>query len=427
MRLLSFPFAALVAALPLAAQIAELGAQDPTRDGLDLTEPIRVTENIWVAIGFGNTYLIKTAEGNVIIDTSLPNHAQRHIKMLKAVAPEPVRYIILTHGHGDHTGGIPLWREPDTKVIAQKNFAEFQHYQARLRGFFAWRNAAQFGEGIGSRAAISGPGRGNYPAAIAANVLFDQNYEFTLGGVKFEVHATPGETYDHASVWIPAWKVAFVGDNFYGSFPNIYTLRGTQPRWALDYVNSLNTVLAWKPEILAPSHGRPIQGNAAITAALTKYRDAILHVHDATVRGMNEGKDVFTLMREIQLPPELRVGEGYGTLAWSVRGIYEGYAGWFDGNPATMYATPPKAVYPDLVRLAGGAAKVAAESQKKLAEKKWVEALHLADIALAADPRERMALESRLAAFQALLKESRNSNERGWLEYGIRETKSRMQ
>lgn len=417
----------LLAALPLLAQVAELGVQDPTRDGLDLTAPIKVTDNIWVAIGFGNTYLVKTSEGNVIIDTSLPNHAQRHVKMLKAVAPGPVKYIILTHGHGDHAGGVSLWKEPETKVVAQKNFAEFQHYQARLGGFYAWRNAAQFGAGIGARAAITGSGRGNYPATIVANVLFDQKYEFQLGGVKFEVHATPGETYDHATVWIPQWKAAFVGDNFYGSFPNIYTLRGTQPRWALDYVNSINTVLSWKPEILTPSHGRPVFGNAAIAAAMTKYRDAILYVHDATVRGMNEGKDVFTLMRDIQLPPELRVGEGYGTLSWSVRGIYEGYVGWFLCNPATMYSAPPKAVYPDLVRLAGGAAKVAAESQRKLADRKWVEALHLADMALASDPKDKIALETRLAAFQALLKESKNSNERGWLEFGIRETKSRMQ
>ena len=48
---------------------------------------------------------------------------------------------------------------------------------------------------------------------------------------------------------------------------------------------------------------------------------------------MNAGKDVFTLMHEIKLPPELEVGEGYGNLIWSIRGIYEGYAGWFDLQP----------------------------------------------------------------------------------------------
>ncbi len=70
---------------------------------------------------------------------------------------------------------------------------------------------------------------------------------------------------------------------------------------------------------------------------------------------MNEGKDVFTLMREIKLPPELDVGEAYGKVSWSVRGIYEGYVGWFDRNPASMYSEPPTAAEPELVRMAGGA------------------------------------------------------------------------
>ena len=117
-------------------------------------------------------------------------------------------------------------------------------------------------------------------------------------------------------------------------------------------------MLALKPELLLPSHGEPVRGNAEITRRLTQYRDAIAYVHDAVVRGMNEGKDVFTLMHEIKLPPELVVGEGYGNLIWSIRGIYEGYAGWFDLRPATMYDVPMAAVFPDLAKLAGGAEPV---------------------------------------------------------------------
>ena len=395
---------------------------DPTRDGLDRSEPIRVTDSIYQAVGFSNTFLVKTPAGSLVIDTAMPAHAQRHRKMLGALQPGPIRTIILTHGHGDHTGGVPLWREPDTQVVAQRNFVEFRHYQARLAGFFARRNAAQFGLNIPAPAPVTS----NYPARIEATILFDQKHTFTLGGVGFEVHATPGETPDHATVWIPAWKAAFVGDNWYASFPNIYTLRGTEPRWALDYVNSLNKVLAWKPELLLPSHGQPIHGWPNIERALTTYRDAILYVHDATVKGMNEGAGVFTLMREIKLPTELDVGEGYGTIAWSVRGIYEGYAGWFDGNAAAMYSTAASAIHPELVRMAGGAQQVAARARKLLEEGRTIEALQLTDAALAADPRSRAAWEVRIAALERLLKESRNSNERGWLNHALGEAKKAM-
>lgn len=118
-----------------------------------------------------------------------------------------------------------------------------------------------------------------------------------------------------------------VGDNFYESFPNIYTLRGTRPRWAMDYVKSLDRVLALEPEMVLPSHGPAIRGRAEVRRQLTRYRDAILYVHDATVKGMNEGKDVVSLMREITLPSDMNLGESYGALTWSIRGIYEGYVG----------------------------------------------------------------------------------------------------
>lgn len=392
------------------------------QQGANQKEALRINESIYQAIGFGNTFMVATSAGNVIIDTSMPGPAQRHLKLLKAVNSGPVKYIILTHGHGDHTGGVPLWKEPGTQIIAQKNHTEFVNYQKRLGGFFVTRNAAQFGFDA-SRVRQAA----NQSAPLEPTVLFDDKYQFTLGGVRFEIYHTPGETPDHLTVWIPQYKAAFTGDNYYESFPNLYTLRGTEPRWPLDYVNSLNTVMALQPEIVLPSHGRAIQGNAEIKRRLTKHRDAILYVHDAVVSGMNQGKDVFTLMRDIHLPAALEVGESYGKLTWSVRGIYEGYAGWFDMNPATMYEVPASAVYADVARLAGGPARLAQLAQEQIQAGKNVEALHTTQIALAADQSNRPALEARLKALTALRERCRNTNERGWLDYSIRVTNQSLQ
>ena len=415
--------AALLAFAPaIVLAQAQIGIDNPLRTGESQQAAVRVNDAIYLAYGFGNTFLVTTSAGNVVIDTSSVVRAPRAKELLQRESAAPVKYIILTHGHGDHTGGVPLWQAAGTQVIAQNNHSEFLNYQTRLAGFFAERNAAQFN----FPRPPTGAWAGNYGARILATVQFADRYQLTLGDTQFELYSTPGETPDHLTVWIPKYRAAFVGDNYYESFPNIYTLRGTQPRWALDYVASLDKVLALKPELLLPSHGEPVRGNAEITRRLTQYRDAIQYVHDAVVRGMNEGKDVFTLMHEIQLPPQLVVGESYGNLIWSIRGIYEGYAGWYDMRPATLYDVPMNAVLPDLAKLAGGAGPVAKLAAEYVAGGRYVEALHLTDVALASDPQFRPALEARLAALAKLHANSKNSNERGWLEYHMRVVRKKL-
>lgn len=170
----------------------------------------------------------------------------------------------------------------------------------------------------------------------------------------------------------------------------------------------------------------PIVGNAEITKRLTRYRDAIQYVHDETVKGMNAGKDVWTLMREIKLPPALDVGEGYGKLSWSVRGIYEGYVGWFDLNPATMYETPASAVYPEVVRLAGGPDAIAKLAMERVKAGQPVEALHLCEMALSVDATHRPALEAKLKALELLIERCRNSNERGWLMFSFSQIRNKL-
>jgi alkyl sulfatase BDS1-like metallo-beta-lactamase superfamily hydrolase len=390
---------------------------------------VKINDSIYMAPSGANVYLVMTPSGNVVIDTGTSSEAANAKELLRAESHAPVKYIILTHGHADHIGGISLWREAETQIIAQRNYVELVNYVARLEGFFAPRNAAAFNRPQGEL----GSWAGNFGAKIDPTMFFDEKYELTLGGVQFELFSTPGETPDHLTVWIPAYKTAFIGDNYNGfgepepmSFPNLYALRGTKPRWALDWISSIDKVLALKPEIVLSGHGDPIIGNAEITRRLTRFRNAIQYVHDEVVKGMNSGKDVFTLMREIKLPPSVDLTESFGKVSWSVRGIYDGYAGWFDMNPSTMYELPPSAVYPDLVKLAGGPEPVVRLALDKLEAGMPVEALHLTDVVLAYDGNNRTALEARLKALDYLREHSENYIETSYLEYGIKTTKAKL-
>ncbi|MCI0513614.1 MBL fold metallo-hydrolase [candidate division KSB1 bacterium] len=379
----------------------------------------KVTDQLYREEQSCNSYLITTPVGNVIIDPGGARDAASWLHQINDGAP--IKAILLTHGHEDHRTGIGGWKkEATTPVIANQAYIEFLTYQDRLAGFFAVRTAAQTGQ-----PAPPDP-TPNVVTPIEPTVFFRDQHLFEVGGFHFELYHTPGETPDHATIWIPELKAAFVGDNFYTSFPNLYTLRGTRPRWALEYIQALEFALKLEPEILLPGHGEPVLGRERVRRKLTEYRDAIRYVHDATVTGMNAGKDVFTLMQEIQLPAHSSVGEFYGRVSWSVRGIYEGYAGWFDGNPATMYPDSPRGIYPELVQLAGGAESIIRRAQELLQAGAEVQVLHLCDVALTSQPNAPQALEVRLAALKALHQKSRNYIERKWLEHGMQQTEIRL-
>ena len=78
------------------------GAQDPVK-------VVKITDSIYMAPMTSNVYLVMTSEGNVVIDTAPQRDAQEAKELLTSVSSAPVRYIILTHGHIDHIGGIGLW------------------------------------------------------------------------------------------------------------------------------------------------------------------------------------------------------------------------------------------------------------------------------------------------------------------------------
>src|SRR5262249_57171809 len=111
-----------------------------------------------------------------------------------------------THAHGDHTGGVRLWREAGTEIIAQRAHGSFTRYQRTLAGFFGRRNAAQFGFGATPAAAAAS---GNV-VAFQPTTTFEDRDTLTIGDVELDLIHTPGETPDHLTVWIPQYRAAFI-------------------------------------------------------------------------------------------------------------------------------------------------------------------------------------------------------------------------
>jgi alkyl sulfatase BDS1-like metallo-beta-lactamase superfamily hydrolase len=386
----------------------------------------QMTESIYMSQGVTNAYLITTAEGDVVISTGLAVEGVIHRQKFDQVSRNPVKAIILTQAHLDIIGGANAIRGPDSRVIAHRNSGACQEDDVRIKGFRERRNPRFFPNEMGALsdadAKAMAAGMASVYTKIEADILVHDIYRFSLGGVDFEVIALPGgETLDSLAVWLPQQRILFTGNAMgplFPHMPNLHTIRGDRPRPVLPYIATYQRILDLRAEILVTGHFMPIRGVDFIAEELTRLRDAVQFVHDETVRGMNEGRSLARLKREIALPPALQVGEDYGTVIWAVEAIWHGYAGWFHYRSTTeLYGIPVHDLYEDIARLAGPAA-LGARASEMAGEGKMLEAIHLAEIALAAEPGQPAALAAYVAAHEALLEAAPRRNR--WYQYWLR-------
>jgi alkyl sulfatase BDS1-like metallo-beta-lactamase superfamily hydrolase len=396
------------------------------RPGADAMRPAaaeraeQIAPGLWCSPGLSNAYLLTTGAGRVIINTGMGFEGPVHRANFDAVDPSPVRYIIFTQGHVDHVGGLDSVRDPGTTVVAQANWTLWRDDNKRLIAYRASRSAFAFqdtlAEGIRAIQRRLGTKHLAGQSVPVVDVDFEDTLSLEVGGRRMELISVPGgETNDSLVVWLPEERICLCGNVFgpiFGHIPNLVTMRGDRYRDALTAIASVERVRDLQPELLVTGHFEPIAGADRINAELTRLRDAIQHIHDQTVAGMNAGKDVRTLMREITLPPECEVGQGYGKVAWDVRAIWENYSGWFHHQSTTeLYPVGFDAVAADVVELAGADALVR-RARAHLAEGRPVHAIHLAQLL---PPDHQGAREVLRDAHENLLADSTNFWERAWL------------
>lgn len=380
---------------------------------------------LWLSEGLSNSWLIVTRAGRVVINTGMGFESSVHRALYDAVDDRPISHVILTQGHVDHLGGVDLFVEDGTEIVAQESNAACQADDARIHAFRVrrsmpfWADAVAAADAhIRAHAGSEVPGQ----SKPTPTITFGDRLDLDVGGLAIELLSTPGgETVDSLCVWLPESRVAVVGNLFsalFGHVPNLMTVRGDRYRFVEPFLESLDRVRALRPARLCTGHFAPIEGEEVIADELDRIEAAVGHLHDATLEGMNAGVDLFTLMSTVRLPDEISLGEGYGKLDWAVRAIWESYAGWFHARSTTeLYPVPPSAAYPEMVDLAGGVAAVAARAVSMADDGEPVLAIHLAEMALAAEPDAPDALAAQLHAHSVLLAavEGRNFWETGWL------------
>ena len=220
----------------------------------------KLAEDVYAFVGKrndANAMVVVTAQGVVLVDTgNNPPETRILQNFIRSVTHQPVRYVVITQNHGDHTGGTPLFAPPANVIVHErvaKDWASWRPYQIK-----SWRK--RFRERSGALEGVN---------PIDTVLSFKESMTLHLGGKTIELiyvddPYNPGDI----AVWLPQSGVmhaGFVG--YIGRHPDIrpdYS-HGT----TAGMLKQLEVLSALQPRVMVPAHGPP--GDAKDLHALTDY------------------------------------------------------------------------------------------------------------------------------------------------------------
>lgn len=312
----------------------------------------KINDRIYHFLGYGhsNATAIIGMHSVILIDSlDCDGYGQQLKEAISQITTKPVKTIIFTHGHPDHRGGSGAFRDTVEEVIAFTPIHQPMKYYDRLNDILNKRGSYQFGyplsdeenisQGIGIREGKV-TGHGDFDFLAPTTLYQEKEVDRVIDGVSLKLARAPGETDDQIYVWLKDDQVMCCGDNYYGCFPALYAIRGTQYRDLATWVDSLNEILSYDMKALLPGHTQPILGNQAIQTQVGTFKEMIEYILLHTLDAMNQGMTMDECVSYVQLPQKFieaeYLGEYYGMREWAIKSVFTGYVGWFDGDPVHL-------------------------------------------------------------------------------------------
>ena len=363
-----------------------------------------VTDDVYVAIGYGlaNSILFVGKDGNIIIDTTEdPLLAKEINDEFKNISNKPNLAIIYTHSHVDHWRGAPGFLDKETKIYAHRTFEKgFYDQNNLLRPILTERGMKQFGHFLPD-SLKRGHGLGftlnfdfEQPSVVYPTHFFEQQTsQLQVAGITLEIQHSPGETDDQIIIYYPEKELVISSDNYYMRFPNLYTIRGTSYRDTYKWYKSVDAMRSYEPQYLISCHGPFLEGKNEIENRLSIYRDAIQYIHDYAIRGANAGKTPDELVEEFEYPSFFKenydLDEKYGKVSWSIRNVYNGYLGFFDGRAVNLEPLSKKKRARHIFELIGSKEQLIEQINKANNSSNYQWAAELSDIGLLNFPNDK--------------------------------------
>ena len=392
-----------------------------------LGQPQLVAEGIAFFPALGNSTVFIGERGLLIVDTAQERFTPAILSGLRAdYSQAPIEAIVYTHGHIDHvTGAEAIIAEAQGRKDRRPRIIAHSDLPAR---FDRYRLLARQNDHI-NRIQFNLPADAK-PFSGAALTYPDTTYHdgitTTVGGTIFELHHCRGETDDETWVWCPSRRALCTGDTFVWCSPNAGNPYKVQ-RYAVDWARGLEQMAALRPLHLLPGHGPVLSGEERIQEALLSTAQFLRSIHDQVVDGMNEGKWLEDIIRDIDWPATDKpwLQPVYDHPQFIARNVYRLYGGWYDGDPANILPAHSEEISGALVA-ATGAAPILARARKLRGDGDLQLACHLTDFVRKGEPENREAWELWRDLFTARAAEETSLMARGAFHSAVREAEERL-
>jgi len=246
----------------------------------------KVAGTVYMLEGLGGNIGASVGDdGIVIVDDEFLPLADKIEAALKGITDKPVKFVLNTHWHGDHTGGNPHFGEK-APIIAQDNVRK------RLES------------GGKSRFGTTPPA----PKAALPVITFDSDVSVHLNGEDIRaIHFPNGHTDGDSVIFFPKANVVHMGDDFFngGMFPFI----------DLDSGGSVQGMIAGDEKVLSevPDDVKIIPGHGPLGTKddLRKFIAMLKETSAAVQAGIKQGKNLDQLKKEKVLAKWDAYGKGF--------------------------------------------------------------------------------------------------------------------
>jgi glyoxylase-like metal-dependent hydrolase (beta-lactamase superfamily II) len=248
---------------------------------------VKEAEGVYVAEGydFSNLAFIVGPRFVVAIDAGTTEETAREaVSALRQVTQAPIKYVVLTHGHWDHVGGLAAVREPGSTVVARVGFEE---ELARSRNYHP---PFQYFFGTGTMKLDVKPDR----LIAAPEPLSDGGIDLVL------IPAKSGETDDALFVQDKKHDLVFVGDAFMPYVGAPFVAEGSPE----GFLGAISMVLDLHPLRLV--HGHPPLTSLFTVAAMPGLRDAMSALYERGLASARTARPLAELLHENFIPDSLR-------------------------------------------------------------------------------------------------------------------------